>query len=93
MGIVRAHLLISGMVQGVGFRAHAQRQAELLGVRGWVRNLADGRVEAAAEGTQEAVEAFIAWCRRGPAMARVDGVKVEWELPQGATRFEVLATR
>ncbi|GIX10296.1 acylphosphatase [Elioraea sp.] len=69
-------LFVSGRVQGVGFRAFAQRQADRLGVDGWVRNLPDGRVEALAAGEDEAVAAFIEALRRGPAIARVSGVEV-----------------
>jgi acylphosphatase len=75
---VRVHLLVSGRVQGVAFRAYTEDEARRLGVRGWVRNLRDGRVEAEAEGDRAAVEALVAWCRRGPPSARVDGVEVEW---------------
>lgn len=69
-------LLITGRVQGVWYRASAQAEARRLGVRGWVRNLPDGEVEARVEGEREAVNAFVAWCRRGPPNARVDDVDV-----------------
>jgi acylphosphatase len=74
---VRAHVLVSGRVQGVAFRYETQRAAERIGVRGWVRNLADGRVEAVFEGLPAAVEEMIAWCRRGPGLARVTAVEVQ----------------
>lgn len=67
-------LLISGVVQGVGFRWSARREAERLGVRGWVRNRRDGRVEALVAGDPDAVAGFVAWCRQGPPSARVDDV-------------------
>ncbi len=70
----RVHLLISGRVQGVFYRESTRKEAVELGVRGWVRNLSDGRVEALAEGPPEAVDAFVAWCHEGPAAARVDNV-------------------
>lgn len=70
-------MFVSGRVQGVGFRAFAQRQADRLGVDGWVRNLPDGRVEALAAGEDEAVEAFIEAVRKGPVLARVSGLDVE----------------
>jgi len=75
----RAHIHVSGWVQGVSYRGYARRSARGLGLTGWVRNLYDGRVEAVAEGPRPAVEAFIAWAREGPASARVEDVQVVWE--------------
>lgn len=69
-----AHFLVSGRVQGVGFRASARQRALELGLAGYARNLADGRVESFAQGAPEAVEAYAQWLRRGPAFARVDEV-------------------
>ena len=87
---VRVRLVIAGRVQGVAFRAYAVDEAERLGVHGWVRNLPDGRVEAVAEGRRDAVEAFVAWCRRGPPAARVDDISVTWEPHRGEfAAFEV----
>jgi acylphosphatase len=74
----RAHVFVSGRVQGVSFRYYTVRQASDKGVRGWVRNLADGRVEAMFEGPQEKVEAMVQWCHQGPPAARVSEVEVEW---------------
>ncbi len=86
----RAHLWISGYVQGVGYRASARQYAAALGLTGWVRNLADGRVEAVAEGEEGPLEAFVGWCRRGPAHAEVDAVEVRWEPYEGEfTRFSL----
>ena len=68
-------LLISGRVQGVGYRAWAVRQATLLGLAGFVRNLGDGRVEAVVQGPEEPVRRFIEACRHGPRLARVDGLE------------------
>jgi acylphosphatase len=79
----RAHILVSGLVQGVFFRANAKRVADRLGLSGWIRNLADGRVEALVEGEEGAVEQFISWCRRGPPSARVEDVSVTYERPTG----------
>ena len=70
------HLRIAGRVQGVGFRLYMQREARAQGITGWVRNRTDGTVEAVVQGTPEAVEAIIAWARRGPPSAVVSGVKV-----------------
>jgi acylphosphatase len=74
----RVHLVVEGLVQGVAFRACTTDEARRLRVAGWVRNLPDGRVEAEAEGERSAVEALVAWCRRGPPAARVTGVRVTW---------------
>ncbi|MGQ9787889.1 MAG: acylphosphatase [Candidatus Hadarchaeaceae archaeon] len=76
---VRAHVYVSGLVQGVFFRAHTQDLARKLGVTGWVRNLYDGRVEAVFEGDREKVEEMINFCRRGPPGAEVGGVEVKLE--------------
>ena len=66
------HLHIFGLVQGVGFRYHFCEQAQGLAITGWVRNRRGGSVEAMIEGTPEAVEALLAWARRGPALAQVE---------------------
>ena len=76
---VRVRTVISGRVQGVAFRFEAQWAAERIGVRGWVRNRPDGTVQALFEGERERVEEMLAWCRRGPALARVTAVDVTWE--------------
>jgi acylphosphatase len=80
---VRAHVYISGMVQGVFFRWHTKEEADKLGVKGWVRNLTDGRVEAVFEGEKEAVDAIIEFCKRGPPLPQVEKVKVKWEPYKG----------
>lgn len=79
MTAIRAHVLISGHVQGVFYRASAQRQAQAYGLRGWVCNLPDGRVEAVFEGDQAVVERMLAWCRSGPPNAYVTDVDVRHE--------------
>lgn len=81
MSRARAHVFVSGMVQGVSYRFSAADRARGLGLDGFVRNLPDGRVEAEAEGERAAVEAFVAWCRRGPSLARVEAVEVTWGPP------------
>jgi acylphosphatase len=75
----RAHLFISGKVQGVSYRASTQDQARRLGVAGWVRNLPDGRVEAVLQGPRGKVDELIRWCRQGPPAAKVEKVDVAWE--------------
>jgi acylphosphatase len=79
----RVHLLVSGLVQGVAFRAYTVDEARRLGVHGWVRNLPDGRVEAEAEGERPSLEALVRFCERGPPAARVDGVAVQWSAHRG----------
>jgi acylphosphatase len=74
---LQARLVITGRVQGVGYRDWAIRTAERLGLTGWVRNRMDGAVEALVVGEDQAVGAMIDACRRGPAMARVDNVDIE----------------
>jgi acylphosphatase len=85
--ITRAHVTISGLVQGVGFRYSILERARTRRVAGWVRNQPDGTVDAVFEGSPEAVEALVAWCRRGPSAARVDDVRVELEAPKGEHGF------
>ncbi|HEX9902090.1 MAG TPA: acylphosphatase [Acidobacteriota bacterium] len=89
----RAHLFVSGLVQGVFFRDHTQRWASSLGLTGWVRNLGDGRVEALAEGPEADLQAFISLLRQGPPQARVEDIELEWELYQGEFNdFRILRT-
>lgn len=85
---IRAHVFISGRVQGVGYRFSTMDEAYRWGVKGWVRNLRDGRVEAVFEGTKPAVEEMIHWCHQGPSAAVVTGVTVDYEQPEGLGRFE-----
>lgn len=76
---VRAHVFVNGRVQGVFFRYETRREARKHGVKGWVRNLPDGRVEAVFEGEEEAVKKLIEFCKRGPPGAKVVKVDVKWE--------------
>ena len=75
--VVRQRAVVRGRVQGVSFRAHTQAQARRLGLAGWVRNLPDGSVELEAQGAPADVAALLAFCRRGPALARVDELQAE----------------
>ena len=77
----RAHIFVSGRVQGVFYRATTQEVARKLRLKGWVRNLPDGRVEIVVEGPEDALKALIDWCWEGPPLARVEDVKVIWEEP------------
>ena len=81
--MTRVHLLIAGRVQGVYYRASAKTEADRLGVAGWVRNRADGSVELVAEGSLDAIEQLVAWCRRGPPMARVEQLEPVFSEPVG----------
>ncbi len=80
---VRAHIYVSGRVQGVYYRKNAKRSALSLGLTGWVRNLPDRRVEAVTEGERARVDDFLGWCREGPSMAIVRGLEVVWEEATG----------
>lgn len=83
----RAHVRVSGVVQGVFFRASTRDEAVRLGLGGWAINLPDGRVEAVFEGPRDAVERAVIWCHTGPARAVVENVEVEWEAPEGLRGF------
>lgn len=85
----RAHVFVSGDVQGVNFRGATQSQAEQLGLNGWVRNTQDGRVEAVFEGDADTVQQMIQWCESGPSSADVEDVSVENEQSEGLSGFEV----
>ncbi len=86
----RAHVYVSGQVQGVFFRDSARERAEQLGLAGWVRNLPDGRVEALFEGPSERVREMIRWCEEGPSHAEVEEVETEFEASRGGLGgFEV----
>ena len=78
MAAVRAHVVVSGRVQGVWFRGAMQEEARRLDVAGWVRNRRDGTVEAEVEGERGAVEALVAWAGHGPPGARVTHVETRW---------------
>jgi acylphosphatase len=83
MTVIRRRVLISGIVQGVFFRASTRDAAQRVGVHGWVRNLPDGRVEAVFQGSPNKVAAAIEWCRRGPPGSRVERIEILEEEPSG----------
>ena len=89
--LTRRRVVVHGVVQGVGFRYALARAARGRGVNGWVRNRADGTVEAVLEGTPEAVEALVHWCREGPRGAEVERVDVDEEQPEGLRGFSISA--
>ena len=87
---VRAHVIISGRVQGVFFRVETQRAAEQFRALGWVRNRPDGTVEAVFEGQQPDVDAVLQWCQEGPNLAVVENVDLEWQDYTGEyKRFDI----
>ena len=86
---VRAHVHVTGKVQGVYYRANTRDTARERGLDGWVRNLDDGRVEAVFEGPEGDVDAMVEWCHDGSPRARVDDVDVDYEDPEGLDGFEV----
>jgi acylphosphatase len=87
MATVRNRVVVRGVVQGVGYRFAAARAAGTRGVRGWVRNCADGSVEAVLEGEPAAVASMVEWCRRGPPHAHVREIEVHDEEPEGLAGF------
>ncbi len=89
--MIRRRVVVTGFVQGVGFRVATARAARARGVAGWVRNRPDGSVEAVFEGRPELVEALVSWCERGPRGAAVASVEVVDERPTGATEFVICA--
>ncbi len=86
----RVRVFVSGEVQGVNFRWYCREQARARGVGGFVRNLSDGRVEAAFEGPPEDVDALVQWCRSGPPHARVSSIEAAEESPVGEQHFRVI---
>jgi acylphosphatase len=90
MTAVRAHVHVSGRVQGVFFRSNTREKADELGLTGWVRNLQDGRVEAVFEGDDSNVKEMIKWCHTGPSYASVSDLEVDWDKATGEfNSFEI----
>jgi acylphosphatase len=87
--VVRRRVVVSGQVQGVWFRESCRREADALGVAGWVRNNRDGTVEAVLEGDAAAVDKLVDWMRVGPRLAWVSDVTVTEETPTGERSFVV----
>ncbi|MGW1787582.1 acylphosphatase [Streptomyces tubercidicus] len=90
--MIRRRMVVSGDVHGVFFRDTCRRTADELGVSGWVRNVADGTVEAVCEGEPESVRELVDWAHQGPPLATVDAVSVREEEPEGLTGFEIRPT-
>ena len=87
--MIRRRVVVHGLVQGVFFRDTCRREAQRLGVAGWVENAYDGTVRAEFEGSADAVDELVRWCRRGPSRAHVERVQVTDLEPTGASGFEV----
>lgn len=84
------HLFITGLVQGVSYRANAAHMAGTLGLCGWVRNLPDGRVELLAQGEEKTLKSLLAWAHEGPTQARVDHVDAHWgEITETFSGFHI----
>ena len=86
---MRRRVVVHGLVQGVFFRDTCRQEAQRLGVVGWVENAYDGTVVAEFEGSSDAVEAMIAWCRRGPSRAHVERIQVTDRDPEHSSGFHV----
>ena len=89
MSRVARRAVVSGRVQGVGFRYSCVAEARAIGVAGWVRNLPDGRVEVHVEGDEDEVAQLLAWLHQGPPFADVSQVEISEADPMGAVRFSV----
>ena len=91
MNKVRAHLFISGIVQGVFFRHYTFETAHKLGLTGWVRNLPNCQVETVFEGPKDKADEMIKWCHQGPPSAKVTKVDIQWETPDGSFKgFDII---
>jgi acylphosphatase len=86
------HLFISGRVQGIGFRQFVKHHANKLNLKGWVTNLSDGRVEALLDGEEKKVREMVEICRKGPFLAEVKNVDIDWnyELPADIIDFQII---
>lgn len=87
--ILSVHVFIEGKVQGVFYRQSTYAKATQLGIKGWVRNLIDGRVEAVFEGEESSLIEIISWCKLGPPLANVKSVRVEPKTPEDLKDFTI----
>lgn len=88
---VRAHIMVLGKVQGVGYRAFVQLHATKVGLKGWVRNCSDGTVEIEVEGNKDIIEAFLEQLREGPLFSQVESLQVDWREANRQTEgFKIL---
>jgi acylphosphatase len=87
---ITKHVLIKGKVQGVFYRATAKEVGTALGIKGWIKNTSDGHVEACISGKAESIDAFIAWCWKGPEDAKVIAVEIKECNHQSFSRFEII---
>ena len=83
------HLIVSGRVQGVFFRANVKNKANELGLRGYAKNLPDGNVEVVAEGNESKLEEFIGFIKNGPGIAKVENIKIRHKEPENFISFEI----
>ena len=87
---VRSHIIVSGDVQGVSFRYYTKQKANSLGLKGWIRNLSSGEVEAIFEGHEDGIKEMIEWCKKGPWLSKVNNVKVKFSDYKGEfENFEI----
>ena len=84
------HLIIKGRVQGVFYRASTKKEANKLGIKGWIRNLPTGEVEGFFEGEKKALDEIINFCKIGPSSAEVEEIKIEEQTPLNYKKFEAL---
>lgn len=88
--MARIHVFVSGKVQGVFFRQNTKNKSQQLDLKGWVKNLSDGRVEAVFEGEKEKIEQMINWLKKGPFLAKVENLEIEWQDYRGEFQeFEI----
>ena len=85
-----SHIIVKGKVQGVFFRATTKKQADSLGIKGWVRNLPTGEVEAFLEGEEKNLNEMLLFCKEGPQGSQVDDIEIEEQTPEGLKEFEIL---